>query len=404
MGKPRKKKKKWIKRHHVWVRNIANAIIYPLSLIKYGIKIQRFEKYKERPHLILYNHQTAFDQFFVGMVYPGAVYYVASEDLFSNGFVSKLIKFLVNPIPIKKSTTDVRAVLNCMQVAREGGTIAIAPEGNRTFSGETGYIKPSVTSLIQALKLPVAILRLEGGYGVQPRWSDVTRKGSMRAYVKTVIEPEEYKAMSEDELFARIENELYVDETDTNARFVHKRSAEYLERAIFFCPKCGISEFESHGDAVTCKKCGISAKYGSDLRLTSSSTEFTYSTVKEWYRAQTEYVNSLDPYALMEHPVCTDKAMLFEVIPYKRKIPMGEVSLALYGDKITATGNNGLTFSFDDVSAIAVLGRNKLNIYVYDKIFQLKSHKRFNAVKYMNLYYRYSNVKNGERDGIYLGI
>ncbi|MBE6640801.1 MAG: 1-acyl-sn-glycerol-3-phosphate acyltransferase [Ruminococcaceae bacterium] len=195
MGKPRKKKKKWIKRHHVWVRNIANAIIYPLSLIKYGIKIQRFEKYKERPHLILYNHQTAFDQFFVGMVYPGAVYYVASEDLFSNGFVSKLIKFLVNPIPIKKSTTDVRAVLNCMQVAREGGTIAIAPEGNRTFSGETGYIKPSVTSLIQALKLPVAILRLEGGYGVQPRWSDVTRKGSMRAYVKTVIEPEEYKAM-----------------------------------------------------------------------------------------------------------------------------------------------------------------------------------------------------------------
>jgi len=155
---------------------------------------------------------------------------------------------------------------------------------------------------------------------------------------------------------------------------------------------------------VTCKKCGISAKYGSDLRLTSNSTEFTYSTVKEWYKAQTEYVNSLDPYALTEHPVCTDKAMLFEVIPYKRKIPMGEVSLALYGDKITATGNNGLTFSFNDVSAIAVLGRNKLNIYVYDKIFQLKSHKRFNAVKYMNLYYRYSNVKNGERDGSYLGI
>ena len=83
---------------------------------------------------------------------------------------------------------------------------------------------------------------------------------------------------------------------------------------------------------------------------------------------------------------------------------MGTVDLSLYGDRITAEGSTTLTFSFDEVTAISVLGRNKLNIYVKDKIYQIKSGKRFNAVKYMNLYYRYANVKNGATASDYLGI
>ncbi|MBQ7011544.1 MAG: 1-acyl-sn-glycerol-3-phosphate acyltransferase [Clostridia bacterium] len=400
----KKKKKKWIRPHHLWVRNLLMPFIYCYSLLKYGIKIERFEADNKRPHLILYNHQTAFDQFFVGMVYPGAIYYVASEDLFSNGFISSLIKFLVNPIPIKKSTTDIRAVLNCMQVAKEGGTIAIAPEGNRTFSGETGFIKPGIASLILALKLPVAFLHLEGGYGVHPRWSDVKRKGTMRAYISRVIEPEEFRTMSEADILATVEKELYVDESICKTRFSHKKSAEYLERAIFYCPECGISEFESHGKEITCKHCNLTAIYGDDLKFTSTNDHFPYSNVKEWYKAQSDYVNGLDVDSLINTKICCDSAKLLEVIPYKKKIKMGTVDLSLYGDRITAEGSTTLTFVFDEVSAISVLGRNKLNIYVKDKIYQIKSSKRFNAVKYMNLYYRYANVKNGATASDYLGI
>ena len=46
----------------------------------------------DRAYLILMNHQTAFDQFFVGMAFKGPVYYVASEDLFSNGWISSLLR------------------------------------------------------------------------------------------------------------------------------------------------------------------------------------------------------------------------------------------------------------------------------------------------------------------------
>ena len=340
----------------------------------------------------------------VGMAFKGPVYYVASEDLFSNGFVSKLIKFLVAPIPIKKSTTDVRAVLNCMQVAKEGKAIAIAPEGNRTYSGETGFIKPSIASLILALKLPVAFVRLEGGFGVHPRWSDVKRRGSMRAYVSRVMEPAEFTAMSEDEIYRAVKEELYNDDTKLNTLFTHRKCAEYLERAIYYCPKCGISKFESHGCEISCQKCGMTARYGNDMRLTSRDDAFTYVTVKDWYNAQSAYVNTLDLSAIDNTVITCDNAKLFEVIPYKKKIKLGTVKLSLSGKGINASGTNGLMLPFDDIYAVSVLGRNKLNIYVDDKIYQLKSTKRFNAVKYMNIYYRYTNVKKGDPYGEFLGI
>ena len=136
------------------------------------------------------NHQTAFDQFFIGMAFDEPVYYIATEDIFSLGWISRLLDFLVASIPIKKQTTDLKAIKSCVKVAKEGGSIALFPEGNRTFHGKTLYFKSSIVKLIRLTKLPVAIMRVEGGFGVQPRWSDVVRKGSMHAYPARIIEPE----------------------------------------------------------------------------------------------------------------------------------------------------------------------------------------------------------------------
>ena len=66
-------------------------------------------------------------------------------------FVGKLLKFLLNPIPFKKASTDFTILRTCRQVASEGGSIAIFPEGNRTYSGKTEYIKPSTIKMMKFL-------------------------------------------------------------------------------------------------------------------------------------------------------------------------------------------------------------------------------------------------------------
>ena len=82
------------------------------------------------------------------------------------------------------------------------------------------------------------------------------------------------------------------------------------------------------------KKCGLYATYGSDLKFKSDSPDFPFKTTKEWYKAQSDYINSIDPTEMVKEMICTDEIDLFEVIPYKKKIKYGKYSVSLYGDRI----------------------------------------------------------------------
>ena len=401
-----KQKKKWLRFRHKVVRSFLSVTLAPYSRIRYNIKVDSFKEQEDRPYLILLNHQTAFDQFFVGMAFNRPVYYLASEDIFSNGWVSSLIKYLVAPIPIRKQTTDVKAIMACIRVAKEGGTIAIAPEGNRTYSGKTEYMSSSIAPLARKLGMPIALFRIEGGYGVHPRWSDVVRKGKMRGYVSRVIYLEEYKTLTDDELFEIIKDGLYVNEAVADAEFHHKKLAEYLERAIYVCPFCGLSSFESHGDRITCLKCNREVRYLPTKELEGVGFEHPFRFVSDWYDAQSDFVSALDVLEYESAPMYEESVDLYEVIPYDRKNLLHKnVRLSLYGNRMELLSDDGaMVCRFDETSAVTVLGRNKLNVYFGDKLYQLKGGKRFNALKYVHIYHRYKNIMAGEKYGKFLGL
>lgn len=405
--KPKKKQKKWLRSRHKAVRALAYWLIVPYIKWKYHIRADRFRAQGKRAYLILMNHQTSGDQFFVGMSFSGPVYYLASEDLFSNGWISSLLRWALAPIPIKKQVTDPNAVRNCIRVAREGGTIAIAPEGNRTYSGKTEYISPSIAPLAKKLALPIALYRIEGGYGVQPRWSDVTRKGKLHGYVSQVIEPEEYRNMTDEALFSRIEQGLYVDEGVSDGLFLSDKRAEYLERAVYVCPHCGLSEFESHGNVIECKKCRRQIEYGQDKRLRGVGFDFPFAYVTQWYAYQKQFVNALDLLRFTDAPLYREHTALSEVILNKRKrLLRKDAALCLYGDRITIDEGTPAQriFPFAQITAISVLGRNKLNIYIDNHVYQFKSGKRFNALKYVNFCFRFKNIRKGEPACEFLGL
>lgn len=400
-------RKKWMKFRHKLITAVGIKILEPYIKWKYHVKIDKFRQQGDRAYLVLLNHQTAFDQFFVAVSFKGPVYYVATEDIFSLGWVSNLIRYLVAPIPIRKQTTDPQAVMNCLRIAREGGTIAMAPEGNRTYHGKTVYINPAVAAMAKKMKLPIALYRIEGGYGIQPRWCDGVRKGKMRAGVREVIEPEEYLAMSNEELYARICTGLAVDENCVSGEYHHKNLAQYLERAIYVCPECGLSEFESAGDLITCKKCGKQVRYLPTKELEGVKEPFPFRFVADWYDYQCDYVNQLNTSNYVNAPMYRDTAKVSEVIVYKHKNVLRKHSeICLYGDRVVLDEGqeNQLILPFEEVYAAAVLGRNKLNIYHNDRIYQLKGGPRFNALKYVNIYHRNRNLARGEEAVAFLGL
>ena len=403
--KNKKKKQKWIKFRHRIIWGAAYCFLYPYTLWKYRVKIKKYKEKKKRPMVVLFNHQTGLDQFVVGAGFQGPVYFVASEDLFSNGKISRLLEWAIAPIPIKKQATDARAVLNCMRVMKEGGTIALSPEGNRTFSGKTEYINPAIAGLARAMKLPIIFYRLEGGYGIQPRWSDVVRKGKMRSYVSRIMEPSEYASLSDAEFAEVIRKELWQNECETGGSFHHKQLAQYIERAYYVCPCCGLSTFQSKGSEFWCERCGVKARYTPEKKLVALQGDFPFDTTVEWYDYQTQFIKGLDLTAHEDTPMYREQASMYEVTLYKhKKLVYAGAELALYGNKISVlAGDNSLDLPFTDVRAVTVLGRNKLNIYFGDRVLQFKGDKRFNAVKYVQIFHHFKNVEKGDLDG-FLGL
>ena len=63
-----------------------------------------------------------------------------------------------------------------------------------------------------------------------------------------------------------------------------------------------------------------------------------------------------------------------------------------------------LVLPFSELGVVTVLGKNKLNVYHGERVYQIKGSKRMNALKYMNFYYRYKNVTEEVENGQFLGL
>ena len=403
----KKKQRKWVKFRHKVVRALLWPYFDITSRLIYGARIEKYKGHKGEPVIILFNHVTGYDQFFVSLAFKQPVYYVAMDDLFNKGFLSKLLIYLVAPIPFKKQSTDLKALKSILQIVREGGTVSLSPEGNRTYSGRTCEMKPSIASLCKKLKIPIVLYRIDGGYGVQPRWSDKTRRGRINCGVTRVLEPSEYEHWSEDDLFDVIRDELELDEARDTAVFRSKRTAEYLERAMYVCPKCGLTTFESNRERIKCLKCDRKIKYLENTRLEGVGFHFPYKYVADWYAYQNLYINRLDTLKLTDEPLYREKVRIYDVIPGQRKTLMDDnATIELYGDRVRVLSidTEPMELFFKEMLGAACVGNNRLNLETKDKVYLVKGDKRFNPVKYVNLYYRYSNLTKGDGNGKFLGL
>ena len=224
----------------------------------------------------------------------------------------------------------------------------------------------------------------------------------MRSYVSRVMEPEEFSDLTKEQLMHVIEQELFVDEGKETCEHPHPRNAEFLERAMYVCPNCGLTTFESKGDMIWCTKCSCRIRHLPTKELEGVGFDFPHRFVADWYDWQEDYVNALDMETLTEEPLYEETVQLSRVHVYKYKeVLKKEATVRLYGDRITVDDR---VFPLGETGAVVVCGKNKLNIYHEKEIFQLKGSKRFNALKYVNFFHRYKNQKKGDCNGKFLGI
>lgn len=393
------KKSKWIKKRHRIITIILRPFLKIYLRLAYRCKFEGVIKTKT-PHLILYNHQTSMDQFMIGVMFKKQIYYMATEDLFSKGNLSKLIKWLVNPIAKSKSVQDMTAIRTCIQVAKEGGNIAIAPEGNRTYSGKICNIDDGIAKLAKLLKLDLVIINIVGGYAVEPRWGVKKRKGKMRVFVNTIIKKEELSNYSTDELYKLIVEKLNVEQYETNQTSKSNSRAEKLERVLYMCPKCGkYHTIKSKGNYIFCTNCDLKLEYNEHLKFVNCNQEekSPFVDVNEWWKYQEKEISNKSMQDLEQLSYCDDNIKFMQTIVAKKKVPLGVGKVSMNLSAISVKTNiDEFEFKMADILAIACCGKHKMNIYLRDNsVYQIKGQEDYNPVKYMQFYYHFKNLSEG---------
>lgn len=255
------------KKRHEFLEK-AWKIIYKIGapIIKWKFNLSSDEIYIDGPCVIIANHVSGWDPLQLAMSFPKLkLYYVASEHIFRWGILSKIISFLLEPIPRKKGTMGTDTVMMCLRHLKAGHAVVLYAEGNSTWDGLSGKVFPATGKLIRNSGATLVTYRMEGGYLSAPRWGKGTRRGKMYGHKVAVYSPEELKAMKPAEINEIINRDIFEDAWERQkierVRFKSKNPARYIERAVYLCPECRkVGGLVGSGDILGCS-CGFKTRF-----------------------------------------------------------------------------------------------------------------------------------------------
>ena len=287
----------------------------------------------DKPFIILSNHISHLDKNFMMTALPHQAYFVATEDIFCNGLVSRLMRLLFDPIPLFKPDLSTAPVRNILKRIRGGDSIIMYPEGHHSPDGLTTDIKESVGALVKSARCQLITFRMIGGFFTAPRCCSSYRHGALRGEYVGVYSPEEISKMSAEEITALICRDLHEDayarqKEEGLIPYKSDRRAEQLEVHYYICPICGAhSQIHSHGNTFHCDACGNHAEVDEyyHLRAVDGSAAFPFDNFTAWAdwqrQREDDFIATLNPDAetifcdtglhLVEY--CIDKAQTLQI-------------------------------------------------------------------------------------------
>ncbi|MHB1452626.1 MAG: lysophospholipid acyltransferase family protein [Saccharofermentanales bacterium] len=386
---------------HRFVNRFARIFLIPVLRSKLNFTFEKIEP-KSRPYILVSNHVCNYDPILVGFSFKDVIYYIASDHLFRMGLVSRLLVFAISPIPRAKATTETKTVIEIFKRIKDGHNICIFAEGNSTFSGETGYIPPSIGKLAKRTGASLITYRITGGYFTLPRWSHNVRKGKMTGALVHEYTPDELKAMSDEEMNAAVARDLYVnayeDQEKLPQAYRGDRLAEHLEYALYCCPKClKFSTLASKDDRFRCS-CGLDLRYteyGYLEPYTPGSEPAPFTRILDWVKWQKAIVKEYAARSISD-PACSGKQIfsdsgqtLIKAIRTRRNIVSGRGTVDFYCDRFTLTGDDGqvIVFKLADIVSMSIITQMNLVFSTHDgNSYELHSDHPRSASKYVDLF------------------
>jgi len=139
--------------------------------------------------LLVCNHVSFLDVFFLGIPLRRSLSYVARSTLFVP-VLGALIRS-VGGFPIQREGIGAAGMKETLRRLRAGRIVALFPEGTRSRDGQLGSLKPGIAALAARVGVPVVPAGLAGMFEIWPRSRLLPVPHPIRIHYGTPILPHE---------------------------------------------------------------------------------------------------------------------------------------------------------------------------------------------------------------------
>jgi len=249
------------------------------------------------PYVLLPTHANLRDPFFLNYFVHHPIFFVTSDSLFRNQFISYWIRQF-GCIPKSQAIPDIETIRNIMTVIKKGHVLCIYPEGMQTWDGTTLPFLPSTARLLKLLRVPVVRVISHGAFSTCPRWSRTARQGRVTLDFKLILSAEDIRKNDQTMIDSVIRRELAYNEWDwlSHSRRYYNNffGAQGMEKALYACPSCGsLGTMRGSLNIVHCTACDFLARFTNKGRFVSHRFPAVPADLHQWNVFQKNHLRNV---------------------------------------------------------------------------------------------------------------
>jgi 1-acyl-sn-glycerol-3-phosphate acyltransferase len=141
---------------------VVRALVVPFMRLYFRLRITGAQQIpREGPVIIAPNHKSFWDSFFIAAATTRPVRYMGKSELFEKGAGRLLVS--LGAFPVRRGTADDEALETARTVLRQGGVLALFPEGTRVRDpDELGEPRSGAGRLALELGVPLLPAAISG--------------------------------------------------------------------------------------------------------------------------------------------------------------------------------------------------------------------------------------------------
>ncbi len=363
------------------------------SIVKIpAVKALRFHdkevRIKQTPYLVFANHSDAIDPAYIIKTTKKYVRFVMSDHVMRMGIIGKLYNVLDAPIVFEREKGTDLLYKTIVENIRAGVNVAMYPEGAMTNTGETGFISKRNATLVKECNCTFVTYRGKGGYLKKPRWAKSSRKGPIFGEVVNIYTKEQIAAMTVDEIYNHILEDLHVNIYDEQRiephEYIGEDPAEHAEIILYGCPGCEeIGKLRTKGNKIFCD-CGFEASIDNYGFWHNDTMEFD--NIVDWDKFQKELLRDItDSKKNTTESLFKDDNQQIYTIENSVITTLSENgTVHLFGDRVDITTDSGIiSIPVTDIESAKTSSRMNLLLVTKKGYFEIKSPYPRSATKYI---------------------